>query len=270
MAKSNYPDEVWEAIKTLWEGVPKITWAEVIKQVGDTYKCDMPNISAVSKRATKENWKKIGKKIGKTKGEEVAKNELKTIGYVDFVKEKIQEKINHENLDNQDPKEVITRIFKQVVEEGKSEQSRIIKIHREQADYLSDLYQSLLLQADALFSLELRLDDPNFDDIAIKHNKLATLTEKKTNIALMLATVGKMSQERVFKAWGITEVTNEDAEKARQQDVQKLDEDLAKEREEVKEQQQRLFVERTRLIESGAFEVRPVEDDTIEVHDDEV
>lgn len=268
MAKSNYPDEVWEAIKTLWEGVPKITWAEVIKQVGDTYKCDMPNISAVSKRATKENWKKIGKSNRKTKGEEIAKNELKTIGYVDFVKEKIQEKINHENLDNQDPKEVITRIFKQVVEEGKSEQSRIIKIHREQADYLSDLYQSLLSQADSLFSLELRLDDPNFDEIANKHAKMVTLAEKKTNIALMLATVGKMSQERVFKAWGITEVTNEDAEKARKQDVEKLNEELAKERDEVKAEQQRLFVERTRLIESGTFEVRPVEGD-IDVLDDE-
>lgn len=37
----------------------------------------------------------------------------------------------------------------------------------------------------------------------------------------------------------------------------------------VRKEQQRLFVERTRLIESGAFEVRPVEGDFVEVRDDE-
>ena len=47
-----------------------------------------------------------------------------------------------------------------------------------------------------------------------------------------------------------------------------MDEDLAKERDQVKEQQQKLFAERTRLIESGAFEERSVEDDVIEVDDE--
>jgi hypothetical protein len=30
-----YPKEVWEALKTLWESVPKISVSEVRRQVGD-------------------------------------------------------------------------------------------------------------------------------------------------------------------------------------------------------------------------------------------
>lgn len=113
------------------------------------------------------------------------------------------------------------------------------------------------------------MDDANFEATAIKHLMFITLLEKKTCIAKDLTIINKNAQETQFKAWGIKEITDEDAEKARQQNYQQMDEDLAKERDQVKEQQQKLFAERTRLIESGAFEERSVEDDVIEVEEED-
>lgn len=273
MARKTYPDDVWEAIKLIWESMPKISWAEVLRQVAQSMQCDVPSISTVSERCKAEKWNKIPNKIPKSNQKnsvkirqgKVGKNKSNSTGCNEFLSEKISEKFGK----NSEEKALTVPELKIIVEEARTEQSRVIERHRQSSDLVSTLRDSLLMQADVVFSLPLKMDDKDFEENAVKHLKLITLLEKKSSIAMALTIINKNAQETQFKAWGIKEITDEDAEKARKQDYQKLDEDLAKERDEVKVQQQQLFVERTRLIENGAFEVRPVEPDFIEVHDDE-
>lgn len=277
MAKKLYPDDVWEAIKLIWESMPKISWADVLNEVALSMQCEVPSISTVSERCKAEKWKKIPNKIPnkipksdpknsvKIRKESKAKNENNSTGCTGFLSEKISRKMG----DDTEKKALTVPELKIIVEEARTEQSRVIERHRQSSDLVSTLRDSLLTQADEVFSLPLKIDDKDFEENAIKHLKIITLLEKKSSIAMALTIISKNAQETQFKAWGIKEITDEDAEKARKQDYQKLDEDLAKERDEAKVQQQQLFVERTRLIESGAFEVRPVEGDFVEVRDDE-
>ncbi|MGE3921084.1 MAG: hypothetical protein AB7F64_09190 [Gammaproteobacteria bacterium] len=260
MARKTYPDDVWEAIKLIWESMPKISWAEVLRQVAQSMQCEVPSISTVSERRNAEKWVKIPNKIPKSdpknsvkiRKESKVKNETNSTGCADFLSEKISRKMG----DDTEKKALTVPELKIIVEEARTEQSRVIERHRQSSDLVSTLRDSLLTQADEVFSLPLKMDDKDFEENAVKHLKLITLLEKKSSIATALTIINKNAQETQFKAWGIKEITDEDAEKARKQDYQKLDEDLAKERDEVKVQQQQLFVERTRLIESGAFEER--------------
>lgn len=271
MAKKIYPDDVWEAIKLIWESMPKISWADVLNEVALSMQCEVPSISTVSERCKAEKWKKIPNKISKSdpknsvkiRKELKVKNENNSKGCTDFLSEKISRKMG----DDTEKKALTVPELKIIVEEARTEQSRVIERHRQSSDLVSTLRDSLLTQADEVFSLPLKMDDKDFEENAVKHLKLITLLEKKSSIAMALTIINKNAQETQFKAWGIKEITDEDAEKARQQDVQKLDEDLAKEREEVKEQQQRLFVERTRLIESGVFDERII-DNTLDIENE--
>lgn len=273
MAKSIYSDEVWDSIKLIWEGTPKISWAEVLRQVEDALRCEVPSQQACINRKEKEQWKKSRLKKDlksdlkikqKNQVTKVDENQLKTMDYNQFINHQIQQKILEKN-------EPLTKDdLADVIKKGTTTQMQVILDHRNKGDVIAQLENTLLDKAKSAFETDLiDLEDDEFEEKSRRHYKLVSLIEKEVSIFNMLVAGSKQSQDMRFKAWGITEVTNEDAEKARQQDVQKLDEDLAKEREEVKEQQQRLFVERTRLIESGAFEVRPVEPDFIEVRDDE-
>lgn len=260
MARKIYPDDVWEAIKLIWESMPKISWADVLKEVAQSMQCEVPSISTVSERCKAEKWVKIPNKIPKSnpknsvkiRKEKTDKNNSNSKGYNEFLSEKISRKMG----DDTEKKALTVPELKIIVEEARTEQSRVIERHRQSSDLVSTLRDYLLTQADEVFSLPLKMDDKDFEVTAVKHLKLITLLEKKSSIAMALTIINKNAQETQFKAWGIKEITDEDAEKARQQDYQKLDEDLAKERDEVKVQQQQLFVERTRLIESGAFEER--------------
>ncbi len=262
MARSIYPDEVWEAIRTLWEGVPKITWAEVLRQVGEITDSEVPSQQACINRQKKEKWKKkrlksdLKNSLKNQDGNQASSDEekeLNTISYADFIKHKFCEKIQAEKDENPLPKNRVKELLDSTFAEAENEQSKIVRQHRRQAEYLAELYQTLLSQADDLFALQLDIDDENFDEVSFKHAKLATLTEKKTNIALMLAQVGKLTQERVFKAWGITEVEDDRRVKARQQDIEAQEEELATSRAAMRSEQEKLCRERMAMVERGYF-----------------
>lgn len=65
MSGTEYPQEVWAAIKVLWESSPKISWRECLEMVSDQLQTEVPSIVAVTRRAKREQWKKKVKNIVK-------------------------------------------------------------------------------------------------------------------------------------------------------------------------------------------------------------
>lgn len=74
MSAAEYPQEVWAAIRLLWESSPKISWRECLEMVSDQLQTEVPSIVAVSKRAKRENWKKRVKTIVKKPIKKARKN----------------------------------------------------------------------------------------------------------------------------------------------------------------------------------------------------
>jgi hypothetical protein len=257
MAKSIYPDDVWLAIKTLWESVPKISWAEVLRQVSESMSCEVPSQQACINRQNKEKWKKKRlkrdlkndlKNDPKNQVSSDDKNQLKTVNYDDFVKQKIAEKML-EKSDGKDPLNVADII--QAVQAADSEQMRVVRRHRSRADLMGDLQDTLMAEADDVFSLKLNIQDANFDEDSKKQSKMLSILDRKANIMLTLMLANKHGQDIQFKAWGITEIESEESAQARKQDYQTMEDELTEQRLAVKDQQEQLFIERTRMIEQG-------------------
>lgn len=257
MARSIYPDDVWLAIKTLWESVPKISWAEVLRQVGESMQCEVPSQQACINRQNKEKWKKKRlrgdlKSDLKINNENqvsgVDKNQLKTINYDEFVKQEIAEKMLEKN-DGNEP--LNSQDFIQAVQAADTEQMRVLRRHRSRADLMGDLQDTLITEADEVFSLKLNIQSENFVHDSKKQSQMLTILDKKANILLTLMLANKHGQDMQFKAWGIAEIENEDSAQARKQDYQTLEEELATQRAAVRQQQEQLFMDRTQQIEKG-------------------
>lgn len=76
MTAIRYPDEVWRAIKKLWEVSPKATsLITVLNQVAENLQCDVPSIATLSKRIKTEKWKKLTAKQLKQLVKNDGKNE---------------------------------------------------------------------------------------------------------------------------------------------------------------------------------------------------
>ena len=65
MSGTEYPQEVWQAIRLLWESSPKISWRECLEMVSDQLNSEVPSIVAVTRRAKRELWKKKVKTLVK-------------------------------------------------------------------------------------------------------------------------------------------------------------------------------------------------------------
>lgn len=61
---NSYPPEVWQALRTLWEAAPKITWIDLVDQVRDMLAMPTPDASVVARKAKREGWTKTTIKAG--------------------------------------------------------------------------------------------------------------------------------------------------------------------------------------------------------------
>lgn len=73
MAKIEYPAEIWARLREVWETSPKITWDNLVKQVGEELGCDVPSGSVVRRKSLTEKWKKKAKGLVKKNARELNK-----------------------------------------------------------------------------------------------------------------------------------------------------------------------------------------------------
>lgn len=74
--KAGYSDDVWKAIRLLWEASPPtVSWRVILEQVSTALHCEVPSIAAASTRCKSETWLKSVKK-GVKKG---VKNSVKNM-----------------------------------------------------------------------------------------------------------------------------------------------------------------------------------------------
>lgn len=74
--KAGYSDDVWKAIRLLWEASPPtVSWRVILEQVSTALHCEVPSIAAASTRCKAEFWLKEVKK-GVKKG---VKNSVKNM-----------------------------------------------------------------------------------------------------------------------------------------------------------------------------------------------
>lgn len=74
--KVGYSDDVWRAIRLLWEASPPtVSWRVILEQVASALNCEVPSIAAASTRCKSETWLKSVKK-GVKKG---VKNSVKNM-----------------------------------------------------------------------------------------------------------------------------------------------------------------------------------------------
>lgn len=73
--KISYSDDVWKAIRLIWEASPSnISWRVILEQVAATLNCDVPGIPTVSTKCKNEKWQKKLKKTLKSDAKNGAKN----------------------------------------------------------------------------------------------------------------------------------------------------------------------------------------------------
>ncbi len=73
--KVGYSDDVWKAIRLLWEASPPtVSWRVILEQVSRTLHCEVPGIPAVSTKCKNEKWRKTLKKTLKNDVKKSVKN----------------------------------------------------------------------------------------------------------------------------------------------------------------------------------------------------
>jgi len=73
MAAQSYPQEVWDRLKEVYEASPKLTWQQLVDQVGEELGCVMPSASVVRRKAIAEKWKKRAKSLVKKSAQQLNK-----------------------------------------------------------------------------------------------------------------------------------------------------------------------------------------------------
>ena len=57
--KVGYSDDVWKAIRLLWEASPPtVSWRVILEQVASALNCEVPSIAAASTRCKSETDRK--------------------------------------------------------------------------------------------------------------------------------------------------------------------------------------------------------------------
>lgn len=263
-----YPNELWVALRELWEATPKISFRELREQVGQMMGCDCPSEQAISVRSKREGWKK--KPLKKRLKNPVEK--VLTEGIDSQQSENNQEHCgereshdpnNRKNQERRKP-DLLTYPLDPtpVINEAKRVMATVEKIvwkHRERAARAGVLFDSIYSSIERL-STDMPIPDVVDPELLIKLTQRKILMESveaeiKMMLNLMMANQIQQKMER--EAWGI-ESSGDDGEiEKRKADVALL-EDKTKSARSGLAQQKAALAERLRAVESGEiFEHQP-------------
>lgn len=259
-APVGYPKEVWEALKTLWESVPKISVSEVRRQVGDSMNCSTPDISVISRRIKTHKWKKtvrrtakntVNSLVGSDKiidSGETQKNSSISIGeglVIDGDCAEVFGKIDCHNYPL-DPTPVFNnakRILKGV--------EKTIANHRLRNANLGEMQDTLVEQFEDTLDVKLDTTNENFETEAKKLVTALRVLQLKTGVLTDLAIANKAIQSSDRESWGIESSGDDSTNELRKVDSSILDKKLSDNRKALTQQKQVYVQEKMKRIESG-------------------
>lgn len=250
---SGYSDEVWLAIRTLWESVPKISWREVLEQVGAALRAEMPSPSVCRRRSQREGWQKIGLKKGPKQG---AKNGLKDQNSPPNSPLKNKEESDSKPNDYQSymqgvlggefngSKNVDPTPILQMAQRSIDMRAEVIQTQRDRCENMNTMFDQIMAacptQNDVLYQPD-------------KANDLITMAAKRATVLEMLTRANVNITKQAYMAWGITEEMFQDGKsEERLAQIKELEATLELANEDIEAQRQQMM-ERQRLIVNGEF-----------------
>ena len=259
-----YPNEVWVALKALWESVPKISLTEVRNQVGDSMKCSMPTESVIARKIKDKKWKKIIRKTDRVTVKSLVMPPVTTDGESDgdVTDLDLSAPSNaDDSLDGQytdistqfpshnhplDP----TKIFRDA-KRVLNGVERTIANHRLRNSNLGEMQDTLVEQFEDVLDVKL---DTTSDDFESEAKKLVTalrVLQLKTGVLTDLAIANKAIQSSDRESWGIESSGDDSTNELRKVDSSILDKKLSNNRAALTKQKEEYVQEKMKRIESG-------------------
>lgn len=255
-----YPNEVWVAIKTLWESVPKITLPEVRRQVGEAMDCETPSEQVIGRKIKTQKWKKAIRRISLKQPKQVV---------ADTASQTTDRTI--ENIDGTiDGDEILEGEFTDVSSGSDrcdypldptpvfNEAKRILKgvektitNHRLRNSNLGEMQDTLVEQFEDVLDVKL---DTTSDDFESEAKKLVTalrVLQLKTGVLTDLAVANKAIQSSDRESWGIESSGDDSTNELRKVDSSILDKKLSNNRAALTKQKEEYVQEKMKRIESG-------------------
>jgi hypothetical protein len=268
--QKGYHEDIWKAIRILWETNSKISIRLVRQTVSDALQTEVPSESVIDRRRIKEGWRKGGSKRVKTKkieGEftlsslppiqekKVEETEVKK--YIPPVKKNVKSELmprdenqhDHRNSDGIDLEPIFNLAQKSV-----NHQAEIINRFRQRSEDIGVM-------------LDRALEDlPRYADSE-------TLADAKTRMDIIKSAMDVIKNHGAvsFGAWAITMDMLDDSQgktKARTIQLQDYEKDLAIKRE-VLNMQKDEMIERRALFREQAQSIKPKVTIDIEQDDDD-
>ena len=255
-----YPDEVWVAIKTLWESVPKITLPEVRRQVGEAMDCETPSEQVIGRKIKAQKWKKAVRRISfkhpkSVVAETMSQTTNRTSGNIDNSIDS-DEVLEGEFTDVSsssdrcdyplDPTPVFNeakRVLKGV--------ERTIKNHRLRNSNLGEMQDTLVDQFEDVLDVKLDTANENFESEAKKLVTALRVLQLKTGVLTDLAIANKAIQSSDRESWGIESSGDDSTNELRKVDSTILDKKLNENRAALTKQKEEYVQEKMKRIESG-------------------
>lgn len=263
-----YPNELWVALRELWEATPKISMRELRDQVGAMMACECPSEQAIYARKSRDGWKK--KPLKKRKSNAVEKlleddvdlqqipNKQNDCAAMDCA-----ENTNSEKPPRRKPELLVYPVDPTpVLEEARRIMSTVDKIvwkHRTRAARAGQLFDSLYSSMEQLSEACARpdVDDPEIESKLEKRHRLLGSIDAEIKMLTNLMTANQIQQKMEREAWGIESSGDDGEVEKRKADVALL-EDKTKSARSGLAQQKAALAERLRAVESGEiFEHQP-------------
>ena len=259
-----YPNEVWVAIKALWESVPKISLTDLRNQVGETMGCSMPTESVIARKIKDKKWKKIIRKTdrvtvkssvktpvtpdGENDGDMTGASQSVTMGEDGSIDGEFKD-ISSEFPSHNYPLDP-TRVFsdaKRVL----SGVEKTIKNHRQRNATLGTMQDTLVDQYEDVLDVKLDTANKNFESEAKKLVTALRVLQLKTGVLTDLAIANKAIQSSDRESWGIESSGDDSTNELRKVDSTILDKKLNENRAALTKQKEVYVQEKMKRIESG-------------------
>lgn len=263
-----YPNELWVALRELWEATPKISVRELRDQVSEMMGCECPKEQVIYAKMKRDDWKK--KPLKKRKNNPVERmmksddefHQISTNDNTETTSESAK-KTSPEKPEKKTPDLLVYPVdATKVMAEARRIMSTVEKIvwkHRERAARAGLLFDSLYCSMEQLSEACARpdVDDPEIELKLEKRHRLLGSIDAEIKMLTNLMTANQIQQKMEREAWGIESSGDDGEVEKRKADVALL-EDKTKSARSGLAQQKAALAERLRAVESGEiFEHQP-------------
>ena len=260
-----YPNEVWYAIRILWESVPKISMREVLEQVGEAMNTKTPSEKVARAKKEKEKWQK---KIGRSADSDGWSNGGRRANFSDHLRiennsdettsydedsthldHAIKKKsmVENDNVYPLNPTTVVAHA-KRVLTSVET----VIKRHRDRTDKLGLVQDKIINALEEYMAFEKPgLDDDEFEQTMERRDGVLKQLFKEITLLEKLVLTSQAHQKTERESWGIESSGEDRANELRKVDSSMLDKKLNENKKALIKQKEVDIQEKMKRIESG-------------------